>query len=68
LLDELHILLLPRDPNDERDVILEVRAGAGGEEAALFASEVLRMYLRYAGRHRFSTEVLSLNETGIDGV
>ena len=68
LLDELHILLLPRDANDERDVILEVRAGAGGEEAALFASEVLRMYLRYAGRHRFSTEVLSLNETGIDGV
>jgi peptide chain release factor 1 len=68
LLDDLHILLLPRDPNDERDVILEVRAGAGGEEAALFASEVLRMYLRYAGRHRFSTEVLSLNETGIDGV
>ncbi len=68
LLDELHVLLLPRDPNDERDVILEVRAGAGGEEAALFASEVLRMYLRYAGRHRFATEVLSLNETGIDGV
>ena len=68
LLDELHVLLLPRDANDERDVILEVRAGAGGEEAALFASEVLRMYLRYAGRHRFGTEVLSLNETGIDGV
>ncbi len=68
LLDELHVLLLPRDANDERDVILEVRAGAGGDEAALFASEVLRMYLRYAGRHRFGTEVLSLNETGIDGV
>jgi peptide chain release factor 1 len=68
LLEELRVLLLPRDPNDERDVILEVRAGAGGEEAALFAAELLRMYLRYAGRHRFATEVLSLNETGIDGI
>jgi len=68
LLDELRVLLLPRDPNDERDVILEVRAGAGGEEAALFAAELLRMYLRYAARHRFATEVLSLNETGIDGI
>jgi peptide chain release factor 1 len=68
LLEELHVLLLPRDPNDERNVILEVRAGAGGEEAALFAAEVLRMYLRYAGRHKFATEVLSLNETGIDGI
>jgi peptide chain release factor 1 len=68
LLEELRVLLLPRDPNDERNVILEVRAGAGGEEAALFAAELLRMYLRYAGRHRFATEVLSLNETGIDGI
>ena len=68
LLDELRVLLLPRDPNDERDVILEVRAGAGGEEAALFAAELLRMYLRYASRHRFATEVLSLSETGIDGI
>jgi peptide chain release factor 1 len=68
LLDELHVLLLPRDPNDERDVILEIRAGAGGEEAALFAAEVLRMYLRYATRHKYTTEVLSLNETGIDGI
>ena len=68
LLEDLHVLLLPRDPNDERDVILEVRAGAGGEEAALFAAEVLRMYLRYAARHKFATEVLSLNETGIDGI
>jgi peptide chain release factor 1 len=68
LLEELRVLLLPRDPNDERDVILEVRGGAGGEEAALFAAELLRMYLRYAGRHRFATEVLSLNETGIDGI
>jgi peptide chain release factor 1 len=68
LLDELKVLLLPRDPNDDRDVILEVRAGTGGEEAALFASELLRMYLRYAARHRFTPEVLSLNETGIDGI
>jgi peptide chain release factor 1 len=62
------VLLLPRDPNDDRDVILEVRAGAGGDEAALFAGELLRMYLKYAQRHRFTPEVLSLNETGIEGV
>ena len=68
LLDELKVLLLPRDPNDDRDVILEIRAGAGGDEAALFAAELLRMYLRYAERHRFKPEVLSINETGIDGV
>jgi peptide chain release factor 1 len=68
LLDELKVLLLPRDPNDDRDVIMEIRAGAGGEEAALFAGELLRMYLRYAQRHRFSPDVLNLNETGIDGV
>jgi peptide chain release factor 1 len=68
LLDALHVLLLPRDANDDRDVILEVRAGAGGDEAALFASEILRMYTRYADRHGFKPEVLSLNETGIDGV
>ena len=53
LLEDLRVLLLPRDPNDERDVILEIRGGAGGEEAALFAAELLRMYLRYAERHRF---------------
>jgi peptide chain release factor 1 len=68
LLDELKVLLLPRDPNDDRDVILEIRAGAGGEEAALFANELLRMYLRYADGHRFPAEVLSLNETGIGGI
>ena len=68
LLEELKVLLLPRDPNDDRDVILEVRAGAGGDEAALFAAELLRMYTRYAQRHRFTPEVLSLNETGIDGI
>jgi peptide chain release factor 1 len=68
LLDELRVLLLPRDPNDEKSVIMEVRAGAGGEEAALFAAELLRMYLRYADEHRFKTEVMSLNETGIGGI
>jgi peptide chain release factor 1 len=68
LLEELKVLLLPRDPNDDRDVILEIRAGAGGEEAALFANELLRMYLRYADAHKFPAEVLSLNETGIGGI
>ena len=68
LLDDLKVLLLPRDPNDDRDVILEIRAGAGGDEAALFAAELLRMYTRYAGRHRFTPEVMSVHETGIDGI
>ncbi len=68
LLEELRLLLLPRDPNDERNVIMEIRAGAGGEEAALFAAELFRMYARYAERHRWSTEVLNANETGIGGM
>jgi peptide chain release factor 1 len=68
LLADLRVLLLPRDPNDDRDVILEVRAGAGGEEAALFAAELYRMYVRYAERHRFTPELISLNETGIGGI
>ena len=68
LVDELRVLLLPRDPADDGNVILEIRAGAGGEEAALFANELLEMYLRYAGRHGYKTEVMSLNETGIGGV
>jgi peptide chain release factor 1 len=68
LVEELKVLLLPRDPNDDRDVIMEIRAGTGGEEAALFASELLRMYLHYAERHRFAREVISLNETGIGGI
>jgi peptide chain release factor 1 len=68
LVDELKVLLLPRDPNDDRDVILEIRAGAGGEEAALFAAELYRMYVRYAERHRFTPELLSLSETGIGGI
>jgi peptide chain release factor 1 len=68
LLDELKVLLLPRDPNDGRDVILEIRAGAGGEEAALFANELLRMYLRYADEHKFSADIMTRNETGIGGI
>ena len=68
LLDELKVLLLPRDPADDGNVILEIRAGAGGEEAALFAGELLRMYLAYAGRHKYKAEVMSLHETGIGGV
>jgi peptide chain release factor 1 len=68
LIEELKVLLLPRDPNDGRDVIMEIRGGAGGEEAALFASELYRMYVRYAERHRFTPEILSLNETGIGGI
>ena len=68
LVDELKVLLLPRDPADDGNVILEIRAGAGGEEAALFANELLQMYLRYAGRRGYKAEVMSLNETGIGGV
>ena len=59
--------LLPKDPNDERDVIVEIRAGAGGDEAGLFAAELFRMYTRYAESKGWKTEVLSSNETGING-
>lgn len=65
---EVKKLLLPKDPNDERDVILEVRAGAGGDEAGLFASELLRLYMRYAERKRWKVEVLNTNETGVGGI
>ncbi|HEY3523175.1 MAG TPA: peptide chain release factor 1 [Candidatus Limnocylindrales bacterium] len=68
LLDDLKVLLLPRDPNDERDVIVEIRAGAGGDEAALFAGDLLRMYLRYADDHRWQSELMSAHETGNGGV
>lgn len=65
---ELKILLLPKDPNDEKNVILEVRAGTGGDEAALFGQDLLRMYMRYAERHRWKTEVMDINDTGIGGI
>jgi peptide chain release factor 1 len=68
LLQRLKTLLLPHDPHDERDVIIEIRAGAGGEEAALFAAQLFRMYRRYAERHRWSTELITVNETGIGGL
>lgn len=61
-------LLRPRDPNDERDVIMEIRAGTGGDEAALFAGDLLRMYLRYAEARRWKTEMLSTSETDIGGL
>ncbi|MDR2457945.1 MAG: peptide chain release factor 1 [Clostridiales Family XIII bacterium] len=68
ILDELKILLLPKDDNDDKNVILEIRAGTGGEEASLFASDLLRMYLRFSERMNFKTELIELNETGLDGV
>ena len=64
---KLKILLLPKDPNDDKNVIVEIRAGAGGDEAALFAAEIYRMYIHYAENHRFRPEMISLNENGIGG-
>ncbi|MBQ1376527.1 MAG: PCRF domain-containing protein, partial [Lachnospiraceae bacterium] len=65
--EQLKILLLPRDPNDEKNVVLEIRSGAGGEEAALFAAEVYRMYYHYAETQGWKTETLEYNESGIGG-
>ena len=65
--EELKLLLLPKDPNDEKSVIVELRAGTGGEEAALFASDLYRMYNRFCERQRWRLEVLDSNETGIGG-
>lgn len=64
---ELKILLLPKDPNDEKNVMVEIRGGAGGEEAALFAAEIYRMYVHYAESRRWKTELISLSESGIGG-
>ena len=64
---ELRRLLVPRDPNDERDVILEVRAGAGGEEASLFAADLFRMYARYAERRRWKLELLAVSASDSGG-
>lgn len=66
--NELKILLIPKDPNDDKNVILEVRAGTGGEEAALFGSDLLRMYMRYAERRGWKTEMMDLNDTGLGGI
>ena len=65
---ELKVLLIPKDPNDEKNVILEIRAGTGGEEAALFGGDLLRMYTRYTERHGFNIEIMDMNDTGIGGV
>ena len=66
--EQLKILLLPKDPNDDKNVILEVRAGTGGEEAALFEQDLLRMYLRYAERRGWKAEIMDANDTGIGGI
>ena len=66
--EELKILLLPRDPNDDRNVIVEIRAGAGGEESALFASSLYRMYSLYAQAHQYQTEIVGINETELGGI
>jgi peptide chain release factor 1 len=68
LLGELKILLLPKDPNDEKNVLLEIRAGTGGDEAALFAGELFRMYSRFAEREGWKLDVMTLSETGIGGI
>jgi len=65
---ELKVLLLPKDPNDEKNVILEIRAGTGGDEAALFGADLLRMYTRYAERNRWKTEMMDINDTGLGGI
>ncbi len=65
--EDLKILLLPKDPNDDKNVVVEIRAGAGGDEAALFAGVLYRMYSMYAESHRYKTELMSVNETGLGG-
>jgi peptide chain release factor 1 len=65
--DELETDLLPKDPNDEKNIIMEIRAGTGGEEAALFAGQLLRMYLRFAERRGWKTEIIDANPTGLGG-
>ena len=66
--DEIRILLLPRDPNDDKNVIIEIRGGAGGEEAALFANSLFRMYTMYAEGKRWKSEIANLNETELGGI
>ncbi|MBR2779560.1 MAG: peptide chain release factor 1 [Firmicutes bacterium] len=66
--EELKVLLIPKDPNDQKNVYLEIRAGTGGDEAALFGSDLMRMYMRYAERRGWKTEIIDTNETGIGGI
>jgi peptide chain release factor 1 len=68
LLADIKVLLVPKDPNDAKNVILEIRAGTGGDEAALFASDLFRMYSRFAERHGWKIEVMSLNDSGVGGI
>jgi peptide chain release factor 1 len=68
LLDEIKVLLVPKDPNDEKNVVLEIRAGTGGDEAALFAGDLFRMYSRYAERQGWKIEVMNLSDTGGGGI
>jgi peptide chain release factor 1 len=68
LLAEIKVLLVPKDPNDAKNIILEIRGGTGGDEAALFASDLFRMYNRYAERNGWKVEVLSLSESGVGGI
>ncbi|NOZ13870.1 MAG: peptide chain release factor 1 [Acidobacteria bacterium] len=66
--EKLKVLLLPKDPNDEKNVVLEVRAGTGGDEAALFAAEIFRMYSRYAEKRNWKLEIMDINQTGVGGL
>jgi peptide chain release factor 1 len=66
--EDLKLLLLPKDPNDEKNVVVEIRAGTGGDEASLFAAEVFRMYTRFAEQHRWKVEVLSSSESSVGGL
>src|SRR4030043_243131 len=66
--EELTIMLLPKDPRDEKNVILEIRAGTGGEEAALFAANLFKMYMKYAERKGWKVEMIDMNSTGLGGV
>ncbi len=67
LTEELRVSLIPKDPNDEKDIIMEIRAGTGGNEAALFAADLFRMYSRYAQAHNWKIDILSMSESGIGG-
>jgi peptide chain release factor 1 len=68
LLNDIKVLLIPKDPNDAKNVVLEIRAGTGGDEAALFAADLLRMYTRFAERQGWRVETMSLSETGVGGI
>ncbi|MGC2583776.1 MAG: PCRF domain-containing protein, partial [Acidobacteriaceae bacterium] len=66
--EDLKLLLLPKDPNDEKNVVVEIRAGTGGDEASLFAAEIFRMYVRFAEQHRWKVEILSSSESSVGGM